>query len=123
MIDAVKNNEILTEHAVTLGILVNSVSNIEAFMKESLVSQKNQERLMERLANFEGNTSAAFDRAHNRINELRKQVENHELQCTNKFSAITPKAEAGHRSYVGIIWFLAALGMAAVGTLYTKIWG
>lgn len=115
--------KVVSEHAITLGVLVKSVTNIEEFMKQSVESQKKQEVLMERLANYEAQTKSSFDRVHERIRKLETKQELHETTVGAKCDLITPKAHNGDLAYKALQWLLVAFGFLLVGTAYTKIWG
>jgi len=114
---------VVSEHAVTLGVLVKSVSNIEKFMEQSVESQKKQEVLMERLANYEAQTKSSFDRIHERVRKLESNIDKHIEACDGKCEVLIPKAHNGDLAYKALQWILIAFGVLLIGTAYTKIWG
>jgi hypothetical protein len=100
----------ISEHAVTLGILVKSVNNIEGFMEESVKSQMRQEVLMEKLANFEANTKTSFDRIHSRVDKLEAEIRLKEKSVRDHIEQIEPMAANGDRVHSGMIFTAKALG-------------
>jgi hypothetical protein len=100
----------ISDHAVTLGVLVKSVNNIEGFMEESVKSQMRQEVLMEKLANFEANTKTSFDRIHSRVDKLEAEITLKEKSVRDSIEAIEPMAANGDRVHSGMIFTAKALG-------------
>ena len=124
----------VTEHAVTLGILVNSMTEIKGFMQQFLDSQKKQEVLMERLANFEGNTKTSFDRVHSRIDKqdtdigkliasLKQDVEERNTEHEDECETIKSKAHDGFVAFSIIIWAGRIMGAIMVTYFMWKVFG
>jgi len=109
----------ISEHAVTLGILVNSVGKIEGFMEESVKGQMRQEVLLEKLANFEANTKTSFDRAHARIDKLEADITLKEKSMRDHIESIEPMATNGDRVHSGIVFTAKALS----GLVLTMLFG
>ena len=112
-----KLDNVVSEHAVTLGILVNTVQEIKIFMKESVESQKRQEVIMEKLANFEANTKSSIDRLHRRcddaesqIKDIEKIMEEKETFVLAKVSRIEPSANKADSLHSGLMFVVKALG-------------
>lgn len=130
MSDMAKMESVLSEHAVTLGVLVKSVNNIEGFMKESVESQMRQEVLMEKLANFEANTKTSFDRVHARIDSTNSRIERleadidiREHRVKKSIEHIEPKAIKGETIHSGLIWTAKTLGGIIIAMLFgLMIW-
>lgn len=108
----------ISEHAVTLGILVKSVNNIEGFMEESVKSQMRQEVLMEKLANFEANTKTSFDRIHSRVDKLEADIKLKEKAVKDSIEAIELMAMNGDRVHSGMIYTVKALGGLVIAMLF-----
>jgi hypothetical protein len=108
----------ISEHAVTLGILVKSVNNIEGFMEESVKSQMRQEVLMEKLANFEANTKTSFDRIHSRVDKLEADITLKEKSVRDHIDQIEPMAANGDRVHSGMMFTAKALGGLVITMLF-----
>lgn len=124
--DVAKMESTISEHAVTLGILVTSVGEIKGFMKESVESQMRQEVLMEKLANFEANTKTSFDRVHARIDSSNARIDRieadidlREHRVKKHIEYIEPMAVKGSTVHSGLVWTAKALG----GLIITMIFG
>ena len=116
--------EVISEHAVTLGILVNSVAKIEGFMEESVKGQMRQEVLLEKLANFEANTKTSFDRIHARVDKLEVDILSKEKAMKEHIVKIEPMAENGNSVHSGMIFTIKALGGLVITMLFALvIWG
>lgn len=130
MSDMAKMESVLSEHAVTLGVLVKSVNNIEGFMKESVESQMRQEVLMEKLANFEANTKTSFDRVHARIDStnarmdrLEADIDVREHRVKKHIEHLEPMATKGQNLHSGLIWTAKTLGALVMAMLFgLMIW-
>ena len=115
--------EIVSEHAVTLGILVNSVAKIEGFMEESVKGQMRQEVLLEKLANFEANTKTSFDRIHNRVDKLEAEIILKEKSVRDHIKKVEPMAINGNTVHTGMVFTAKALGGLVITMLFALfIW-
>lgn len=111
----------ISDHAVTLGVLVKSVNNIEGFMKESVESQMRLEVLMEKLANFEANTKTSFDRVHaridsqsSRIDRIEADIDIREHRVKKHLEHIEPMANRANNIHNGLIWTAKTMGALAI---------
>lgn len=108
----------ISEHAVTLGILVNSVGKIEGFMEESVKGQMRQEVLLEKLANFEANTKTSFDRIHARVDKIEADIILKEKSVRDHIEKIEPMAEKGSTVHSGMVFTAKALGGSVLLMLF-----
>ena len=111
----------ITEHSVTLGVLVNSVSKIEGFMEESVKGQMRQEVLLEKLANFEANTKTSFDRIHTRVDKLEADILLKENIVNATIGKIEPIALRADGIYSVIMFIAKALGGLVITMLFALI--
>ena len=88
-------------------------------MQESVESQRKQEVLIERLANYESSTKGSFDRIHARVDKLEQGYNLKIAEC----DVVKLKADNGDKAYRGLMWILGTLGILALGTIYTRVWG
>ena len=111
----------ITEHSVTLGVLVNSVSKIEGFMEESVKGQMRQEVLLEKLANFEANTKTSFDRIHARVDKIEADIILKEKTVNDAIGKIEPMALRANGIYNGMVFMVKALGGLVITMLFALI--
>lgn len=118
-----KLEDVVSEHAVTLGILVKSFNHIEAYMKESVEIQKEQAVIFERMANHEEKNTEEHAHIHNRIDKLEGRCDDiedtHQLKC----DLLTPKIDNGEKAYKALMWVMTTVGALALATIYKVIWG
>lgn len=121
---------VVAEHTITLGFIVGTMTEVKDTLKEISQTQRKMEVLMERQSNHEEQTRESFKHIHNRFDEheqedkdrLKAAIEEKKLQETY-CKMVELNAHNGNKAYVALIWFLSAIGVLAVGTFYTKIWG
>lgn len=121
---------VVAEHTITLGFIVGTMTEVKDTLKEISQTQRKMEVLMERQSNHEEQTRESFKHVHTRLDEHeQEEKERAKLELEEKrladinLKVIEVKATNGNKAYIGLMWFLSALGVLAVGTLYTKIWG
>jgi len=118
-----KVEAVISEHAVTLGILVNSVGKIEGFMEESVKGQMRQEVLLEKLANFEANTKTSFDRIHARVDKMEADIFLKEKSVREHIEKLEPLAENGNSVHKGMMFTAKALGGLVIAMFFAlTIW-
>jgi len=94
----------ISEHAVTIGVLVHSFKKIEGFMEKTMESQLKQEVLMERLTNFEETNNNDHKHIHSRIDEIVVSLKAH-----------APKAVNGQVAYNIFKWGGVTIGALLIG--------
>jgi len=123
MNDMQKVESIISEHAVTLGVLVNSVGKIEGFMEESVKGQMRQEVLLEKLANFEANTKTSFDRVHARVDKLEADIAIKEKSVRDHIEKLEPMATNGNSVHSSLMFTGKAVGGLIITMLFfLAIW-
>jgi hypothetical protein len=121
--------KVVTEHAVTLGVLVHSIKKIEGFMEKTMESQLKQEVIMERLANFEEVNGNDHKHIHSRIDSIKQSIDNHVTEYETKCDLVSPKANNGQMAYNIIKWTGVTFGTLLAGTMFAmflkaiKVWG
>ena len=116
-----KIEAVISEHAVTLGVLVNSVGKIEGFMEESVKGQMRQEVLLEKLANFEANTKTSFDRVHARIDKVEEDIMLKSKRVFDNIEKIEPMATNGNMVHSGLVYTAKALGALVIAMLFALL--
>lgn len=121
---------VVAEHTVTLGFIVGTMTEVKDTLREISQTQRKMEVLMERQTNHEEQTRSSFQHIHNRMDEheiedkerIKAELEEKKLQETY-CKMVESNAINGNKAYKALMWFLGSIGLLAVTTLYTKVWG
>lgn len=121
---------VVAEHTVTLSFIVGTMTEVKDTLKEISQTQRKMEVLMERQSNHEEQTRASFVHIHGRMDaheEEDKQRLKSELEEKKRQEAYCKMVESnainGNKAYRALVWFLGCIGVLAIGTFYSKIWG
>lgn len=106
--------QVVSEHAVTIAVLVKSFGNIESYMKESVEVQKEQAVLIERLANHEEKNSDDHKNIHNRINSMREECREHHEVITERIEAVEADVKNNRTEVYGVLFILISFFIAYV---------
>ena len=121
---------VVAEHTVSLGYIVGNIGDIKDTLKEISTTQRRMEILFERQSNHEVSTRESFKHVHERLDEhealgkeRRKSDTDAKIRTEAHCKIVEEHAYNGNKAYTALMWFLAAIGVLAVGTLYSKVWG
>lgn len=117
---------VISDHAISIGIMTKVVSSIESLLvqqtasiKEIEKAMRSQELLMEKLAHLDNRITDSVNRVHKRVDKTELDIMSMKLEHTTACDLIKPMAAKGASVHSGVIKVAQILG----GLIITMLFG